>query len=452
MLLLCGIVPAQAQKQTPPEGGKPKDFKLPNKEEGKLDNGLSYTLVPFGNVPKARVSIIVKTGNIHEKEGQVWLADFVGELMKEGTTTTSGKDLSVQIARMGGSLNIGVSSNFVTISGNVLSEFVPELIQMLADVVQHPAFPESEADRLKNDLKRQLSVQSNTPQAMAGAKFFALMYPEHPYGRYFPTEEMIDSYTIEQARQFYADNFGAQRTVVYVAGKFNQKQTEDAIKANFKDWQQGPAPVYPKPAAQPKAEVAVIDRPAAPQSTLMLGLPVVDPSNPDYVALQVTNALLGGSFGSRITSNIREDKGYTYSPFSTVNSGKGVAVWYEQADVTTEHTQASLHEITKEVERLQQEAPQAEELEGIQNYQAGIFVLQNSTPQGIIGQLNFLDLHDLPDSYLTNFVQNVYAVTPEKVKEISDKYLDTDKMTLVLVGDKKEIEKQMKGDPKLKIN
>lgn len=449
LLLVCSLTPAIAQKQTPPEGGQPKDFQLPDKQEASLQNGLSYTLVPYGAVPKAQVNLIIKTGNIHEADNQVWLADFVGDLMKEGTVSTSGKDLSVKMARMGGELNIGVGSNTTTISGNVLSEFTPELIRLIADVVQNPAFPEEETERLKSDLKRQLSVQSNTPQAQARSRFFALTYPEHPYGRIFPTPEIIDAFTIEQAKQFYNNNFGAKRSALYVAGKFNEEQVEKAIEEAFANWKEGPAPFFPKANPQTAQEMALIDRSDAPQSTLMLGMPVPDPSHPDYLPLQVTNALLGGSFASRITSNIREDKGYTYSPYSTINAGKEVAVWYEQADVTTEHTRASLSEIRKEIERLQQEAPTQEELEGIQNYQSGIFVLQNSSPGGIIGQLSFLDLHDLPDNYLTNYVQNVYAVTPEKVKELTGKYLQPDKMTLVIVGDKEEIEKQMQGENKV---
>lgn len=450
LLLLSGSFHlSYAQKQTPPEGGQPKDFKLPAKEEGKLQNGLSYTLVPYGAVPKVQISLIVKTGNVHEGPDQVWLSDFTGNLMKEGTTKTSGKDLSVKVARMGGELNISVSSNFTTLSGSVLSEFAPDLIRLLAEVVQHPAFPASEAERLKNDLKRQLNVQSNRPQAMASSKFFAIMYPEHPYGRYFPTEEMINNFTIEKARQFYDTNFGAQRSNIYVVGKFNKEAVEEAIQESFRDWKKGPEVNYPAARQQTEKELAVIDRPGAPQSTLIMGLPVIDPAHPDYVPLQITNALLGGSFSSRITSNIREDKGYTYSPFSTLSTGKGVGVWYEQADVTTEHTQASIREITNEIQRMRQEAPPKEELEGIQNYQAGIYVLQNSTPNGIIGQLNFLDLHDLPESYLTNYVQNIYAITPEKIKEITQKYITPEKMTMVLVGDKKKIEQQL-NEEKLK--
>ena len=190
--------------------------------------------------------------------------------------------------------------------------------------------------------------------------------------------------------------------------------------------------------------VQLIDREGAPQSTIFYGLPVADPSNPDFVALDITNSLLGGSFGSRITSNIREDKGYTYSPTSILDDNYRSAVWYERADVSTQFTGPSLQEINKEIIRLQEEPPSQEELAGIQNYEAGLFVLQNSTPGGIIGQLIFLDIHELDDSYLANRVKNIYSVTPAQVQEMTKKYIKPSEMTLVIVGDKKVIEEQVK--------
>ena len=181
---------------------------------------------------------------------------------------------------------------------------------------------------------------------------------------------------------------------------------------------------------------------------------MVSPSHPDFTALNITNSLLGGSFGSRITSNIREDKGYTYSPRSVLGTNYQTGLWYEAADVTTDFTGASLEEIKKEIVRLQNEPPSQEELEGIQNYTAGIFVLQNSTPAGIIGQLNYLDIHDLPESDLTERVKNFYAVTPEKVQEMTQKYITPDNMTLIVVGDKAKIEQQIKDftEPVKKAN
>jgi predicted Zn-dependent peptidase len=233
-------------------------------------------------------------------------------------------------------------------------------------------------------------------------------------------------------------------------GKFDEAATQKSVEESFSAWKEGPEVSYP-PVTQIKTnEVAVIDRPKAPQTTVLIGLPTLTPKSEDYVALQVTNSLLGGSFGSRITSNIREDKGYTYSPFSTIQNQKGVSVWYEQADVTSEHTGASLQEISKEIKRLQNEPPAKEELEGIQKYMSGVFVLQNSTPGGIIGQLNFIDIHGLDDSYLTNRVKNIYSITPEKVSQMTKDHFKYEDMTLVLVGDKKLLEKQIKAHEEAK--
>jgi zinc protease len=452
IFLLTGLACATvfAQKQTPPPGGTPKDFVLPQKKINQLPNGVTSQMVQYGEIPKVSVQLIVKTGNVHEGANEVWLADLTGLLMKEGTATMDFKTISRKVAAMGGDINIGTGADQTYITGSVLSEFAPDLIRIMSDIVMNPKFPESEVERVKDDLKRQLSVDRTVPQSLASEKFFGTIYKDHPYGRVYPTVAMLDSYNIDMVKGFYDKNFGAKRTVVYVVGKFDETATAQAINDSFSAWKEGPEISYP-PVEQVKTnKVAMIDRPAAPQTTIMIGLPTLTPRDKDYVALQVTNSLLGGSFGSRITSNIREDKGYTYSPFSTINNNKGVSIWYEAADVTSEHTGASLQEISKEINRLQKEAPPKAELEGIQKYMSGIFVLQNSTPNGIINQLNFIDIHGLDDSYLTDRVKNIYAVTPEKVSQMTRDHLKYEDMTLVLVGDKKLLEKQISAHEKAK--
>ena len=152
-------------------------------------------------------------------------------------------------------------------------------------------------------------------------------------------------------------------------------------------------------------------------------MPVIDPSNPDWDRLYLMNVLLGGSFASRITSNIREQKGYTYSPQGQLSSRYRDAYWIEIADVTTTATGPALKEIIGEVDRLQAEAPSEKELKAFQNYRAGVFVLQNSSRPGIIGQLEFVDLHGLPADYLNGYVGRIYAVTPAQVQEMAKKYL-----------------------------
>ena len=438
------IVPGVGQKQTPPPGGKPKDFVLPQKKVSQLKNGLKTTMVQYGSVPKVTINLIIKTGNVNERPNEVWLADLTGELMKEGTTTMDFKTISRKVAAMGGEINIGVGGDQTFISGSVLSEFAPDLIKIMADIVMNPALPASEVDRLKSDLKRQLSVQKSQPQSQAIESFNSIIYKDHPYGRTFPTQEMLDSYTVDMVKNFYAKNFGAKRAVIYVVGKFDDPSTQKSIEESFNSWKEGPEVNYPPVTPTKSNEVSMINRTGAPQTTIIIGLPTITPQHDDYVALQVTNSLLGGSFSSRITSNIRENKGYTYSPYSTIQNHKNTSVWFEQADVTSEHTGAALQEIAKEVKTLQKEAPPKAELEGIQNYMAGVFVLQNSTPSGIINQLNFIDNHGLSDSYLTDRVKNIYAITPEKVTQMAKEHIKYEDMTLVLVGDKKLLDKQIK--------
>ena len=197
------------------------------------------------------------------------------------------------------------------------------------------------------------------------------------------------------------------------------------------------------PAPATTRAVYIIDRPGAVQSSVIIGMPVIDPTSEDYVALGVMDALLGGSFGSRITRNIREDKGYTYSPYSEVSTRYRDAYWAQNAEITTKDTGPAIKEVFAEIDRLQAEPPSAKELAGIQNFIAGTFVLQNSSRGGITSQLAFMDLHGLPASYANEYVKKVYAVTPAKVTEVARKYLTDDLATIVVVGDRKAIEPQL---------
>lgn len=444
--LSFSIVHAQ---ETPPPGGPAKDFKLSEKKKTQLANGLQSTLVQYGDLPKVTISLTVNTGSIHETATETGLAALTGDMIKQGSKTMDFKTLSKKVAAMGGTVNVGVGKEEVNISGSVLSEFAPDFIAAIADLIMNPALPANELSRLKENAKRNLAVDMTVPQSIAEDKFRKHIFKDHPYGRYFSTAKMIDGFTLQKVKDFYTKNFGAKRSALYIVGKYDEKVVNAAINKAFGKWKPGPA-IYTPP-VQPlvRQDTLIIDRKDSPQTTIILGLPTLVPKDNDYVGLLVTDALLGGSFGSRITSNIREDKGYTYSPYSSVLNRRGISVWTESADVTSEHTIAALQEIEKEIKRLQEQPPSAEELKGIQNYMAGIFVLQNSSPGGIIGQLQFLDKHGLPDSYLTSFVKNVNSITPQQVSDITKKYLDYKKMLVVMVGDEKGIKKQI-GETKAK--
>lgn len=429
----------------PPKPGTPRDFKVPEPKRFTLSNGLQVALVQWGTMPKVRVTLSMRTGNAFEKADEVWLADLTGDLLREGTTTRTAAQVSEEAARMGGSLAVSVGESSTTVGADVLTEFGSQMVGLVADVVRNPKFPESELARLKANMLRNLAVALSQPQNLASQKFRAVMYGDHPYGRVFPTDAMVKAYTLDQVRGFYKQTYGAGRSRLYVVGRFDATAVEAAIRKTFDGWDKGSEPVQTPPKPTSTRAVYIIDRPGAPQSTIILGVPTVDPSNADFIPLTVMDALLGGAFASRITKNIREDKGYTYSPTSDISVRYRDAYWSENADVTTTVTGPSIKEILAEIDKLQAEAPGKDELTGIQNYLAGTYVLQNSSRAGITNQLDYMDLHGLPPTYASTYVKQVYAVTPDQISEMAKKHLTDDKATIVIVGDRKVIEEQVKG-------
>jgi predicted Zn-dependent peptidase len=431
-------------KEKPPEPEAPRAFTVPAPTRFTLPNGLKVTLVPYGTIPKALVRLAVQTGNADDPADQVWMTDLTGDFLLEGTKTRSSRRIAEESAGMGGEVAIQALENVTTVGGQVLSEFTPAMIDLVADVARNPAFPESELARLKANLQRRLSIEKSQSQQMAAEAFRAAIYPNQPYGRTYPTPEALAGYSVANVKGYFASHFGADRATLYVVGVFDSKAAEAAARKAFEGWGKASAAAPPVPKPSGKRQLVVVDRPGASQSTVSLGMPVVDPSNKDWVPLAVTNALLGGYFGSRITANIREQKGYTYSPFSQLSVRRHGAFWVETADVTTNVTGPSVKEIFGEIDRLRAEPPSATELKGVQNYLAGTFVLNNSTRNGIANQLQFLALHGLPDSYLANYVARVHAVTPEEVTRIAKAYLKPEETTLVVVGDRKVIDEQLK--------
>jgi zinc protease len=431
--------PVSAQKQTPPEGAPPKAFTVPAHESYTLPNGLKVTLVPYGIIPKVTVSVAVDAGNIDEGSNH-GVASLTAQLLKEGTATLNSEQLANEAARMGSTLDISASEDQTVAQLDVLAEFGPDAVRLLSDLLQHPRLPESELPRLKTDALRQNAVEISRPQTIALMRFRKILYADHPYAIVLPTDAEVQKITLHDVKEFVSANFNPQRSRLYVAGRFDTAAVKKAIAETFNNWpKQGIVRAENRPSPKPQRVLDVTDRAGAPQSTVIVGLPVPPPDNPDAIPLVVTNALLGGSFNSRITANIREQKGYTYSPFSQLSRRYHDAYWAESADVTTKFTGASLKEIFAEIERLASEPPSALELKGIQNYLSGVFVLQNSSRGALVGQLQYVDLQGLGEDYLKTYVSKVNSLSPADLQRVAGQYFKPQEMTIVVVGDKSKI-------------
>lgn len=442
-LLAQGFPPA-------PSLGTPKAFKAPPSETYTLPNGMTVTLIPSGTTPKAEVSLRVYAGNLNEGT-QTWLPDLAGELMKEGAGGRSAEDIANAAASMGGDVEVGVSRLQTSVGLSVLSDRTADAVRLVADVARRPAFPAAELPRLRQNLARRLAVALSAPGPTATKLLAAAYYgPDHPYGRIVPTEAQLSAYTVEDVRAFHAKNFGARRARLYVAGRFDAAAVKAAVNAAFGDWAAGPERLSlpPKPVQGPK--VILANRPGAPQSTLRLAFRAPVAGTVDDIPMRVTNALLGGSFSSRITRNIRESKGYTYSPGSGLTFSPGDALWTFNADVTSSVTGPALKEVFHEIRELQTKAPGVEEAGGISSFLAGTFILQNGSPAALVNSLATRDALGLPGDWLDTYVPAVLGVSPAKIQATAAAQLPLDRLVLVVVGDLATVRPQLEALPELK--
>lgn len=443
-ILFVAAVSVFAQKEAPPPGGQPKAFVFPKQDTYTLSNGMKVTLVQYGAVPKVAMQAIIRAGTLNEKPEQRWISDIVATMLKDGTAKRTAEQIAKETADMGGSIFTSAATDKTTIGGEALSEFDARFVELLSDVILNPKFAPSDFDKARSNKLREIAVAKAQAGTQAWEKFREITFSGHPYASMMASEAIVQTYKLDDVRGFYNDQYGAARTHLYVVGQFDPSKVKAAIEKSFGGWKKGPDPIRNVPTIAGRRSLTTIDRPGAPQSTIYMGVPAISQSDPDFIKFMVMDSILGGSFGSRITSNIRENKGYTYSPGSFIWNRFKTGYWIESADVTTEATGASIKEILFEIDRLQKEPPSDAEMQGIKNYLVGIYVLQNSSRPGVIGQLEQMNYNELDKNYLDTYVQKLTAVTAKDVQDMAKKYLNVDRMTMVIVGDKSKIDEQLK--------
>lgn len=454
-LALTGLTPdpaaAQATasasaRETPPAPAPAKPFALPPLSEFTLANGMKVTMAQHGNVPKVTILATVRTGNIDEGEN-VWLADLTSAMMQKGAGGRDASQLAEDAAGMGGGLTLSTGLDSSAAGIDVLSEFTPVAVALVADLLQRPDFPAAELEKVRADMLRNLMVARSTPGSIAGEAFARALYPDHPYGRMFPTAQQLSGYTLDQLKAFHAGNFGATRTHLYIVGQFDPMSTRAAVEKAFGSWKAGPAPSNIPLPADPGAKVVLIDRPGAPQSTVWIGKRVAKPGY--NLGFRATSTLLGGYFSSRITRNIREDKGYTYSPGATLTQRVQGANWVEDADITAESTGPAIAEIYKEIRRMQDTPPTDAEVRGIRNYMNGTFVLGLSSRNGLAASLSNLDVLGLGKDYLNGYVTRANALQAADFQTAARRELPVGALSMVVVGPLDSVRGQLAAVPEV---
>lgn len=431
-----------------PAIGPLKPFELPKMDSYQLANGMRVTLIPYGQVPQTTISLRSFVGDL-DAGGTPWLAAITADLLKEGAGGRDGPELAEADSAMGGNLATAADANSTTVGTTVLSDRAAEAIALVADIARRPTFAADDFARIKTNRGRALAQAMADPTTIADALLLKQIFRDHPYGSPLPTSAQLEAIDLAKVRAFHAANFGARRSHLYIVGRFDPVAVRAAVEQAFGNWAAGPERKRLEATVAAGPRVLLADRPGAEQTTLRLSFPAPAVGSADEMRMGAMDALLGGSFNSRITRNIREDKGYTYSPYSSILAQPQQSAWIWRADVTPAVTGASLSEVFKEVKALQAAAPGNEEAEGMKTYRATYVMFRSTSAELLINQLRRAETLGLPADYFTHFVTRAMAVKPEEMKAIAAKTLPLDRMTLLVVGDAKTVEPQLRALPEL---
>ena len=415
------------------------DLQLPNIFDKKLANGMNISLVEYGNLPLVNMQFIINIGSLSEiKHEQQWLTSFLANYLKEGSKRYNGTNIIDLFASYGGSIDISSSDDNLFINAEVLSKFATNAIQIIADILRNPIFPIQQQRRIKDDLLRNLDLLQVDPQALTSARLNYLIFQDHPYGREFPQKNNVEKFSHSILKSFYKNAIDSTKTKVYVIGNFDINQIDHQLENSFGDWGFGNGNTVKRPKLTQQNTWSLIDREEAHQSTIKLGMRLNNFSIDDYPRLIMINALLGGTFISRITTNIREDKGYSYSPISQLSVDKQYCFWTQAADVSTEVTKESFQEIFFEINRLTQKAPSSKELNGMITHLSGLHLIRFSTPRSIISQLFFADKLNIQRSFFESYISILRDFTPQSIFDQVNKSFN-DNYFIAIAGDKKNI-------------
>jgi len=417
----------------------------PTVTEKKLDNGLTVVLVPLSNVPKVTAELTFLAGRGTGYREHPGMAQLAGRVLNEGTTSRTSRQLKEELRSIGGSMNVTVDDDATTIGSNALSEFSPKLLELLDDVAEHPAYPKSEVDLAKTNFAQEIEEQRSQPDFVANEQFEKAMFGKHPYGFVVPEPAAIAKITREGLKQFAASHYAPNNAHLIVVGDLEPNAMFSEVQKAFGAWKRGTAPPLESPSLpkREKRQIYFVDRPGSVQSTILVGAAAPPRRSPDYIPLRTANMIFGGSFYSRITRNIREDKGYTYSPFSVADLRRRAGAFYTGASVRNEVTGPTILEMLYELDRMRVLPVTKEELDSAKTYSIGTLALEMESQAGLANRINTIYTYELPRNFLVTFDEKVNALKPDDIQSASARYFDTYRGAIVIVGDYAKVKEQV---------
>lgn len=428
-----------------PAYGADRPLPVPAISKSTLPNGLPVWLVKRPSFPKVSAVLAVRGGTAADPAGMEGVSDLLAATLKEGTAKKSSRQIAEELQVIGGDLDASAGADSFVLHATSLAIGTDRLLDLLAGVALAPAFPAGEVELAKENALQELEAAEATPDYLAGKAFSKAVYGVHPYHVFSASRETIGKTTPGILRAEHARRFRPDQALLVVAGDLDETRAKAAIARAFGAWKAVGDPLPPTPASPPARtrEILLVDRPGSVQSTIVVGRPGAGVSDADWYDTAVANTIYAGAFGSRLTQNIREAKGYTYSPSGDFATRRAGSLLRMQADVRNEVTAATLLEVFYELDRMAATKPAPDELAGAKRYQAGLYLLRNQIQGAVAGTLARNWVNGLPPEALAEFVPKVNAVTAEGVQAAGRKHFLSSTQTVVVVGDAKEVRPQL---------
>jgi len=444
---ICASIALTAQapdRSHPPQPGPPAPLHLPAIQKQKLSNGLPVWVVELHKVPVAQINLVVLSGTANDPPGKYGVASLAAAMLEEGAGSRSALEIADAIDYLGADLGTATTSDLSAVRLHVPVARLADALPIMADVALRPTFPKDELDRQRQQRLTSLLQGRDDPPTISAIAFSRILYGKgHRYGTaQMGTAETIKTLTSDDLRAFYTSAFRPENAVLLAVGDITADKAMPLFEKSFGAWKASGAAASEKlpPIDEPPArQVYLVDKPGAPQSQIRIGRIGVPRSTSDYFPIQVLNTVLGGSFTSRLNMNLREVHGYAYGASSAFDMRGAAGPFYAAAGVQTDKTAEALKEFFNELNAILKPVP-AEELSRAKNYVALRFPSAFETTGDISRRLEDELVYKLSDDYFAKYVQNIQAVTAADALRVAQKYINPERVAVVVVGDLKTIE------------
>jgi zinc protease len=418
--------------------------KLPRPQEADLPNGIHLIVLEDHRVPQIQMQMLIPgAGGYYDPADAPGLAGFTSSMMLEGTATRTAQQIAQEQETMASTVMVsaGGAGEAATLTVSSLADTFDKTLALAADVVLNPSFPDAELARYKTRQRAQLVQMRMIPQYLAMERFSRVIYGDHPSGRVMPTVASIDTITRDALVAFHRTHYVPDQAIVAFVGDVTLADARKQVEAAFGTWKKAGASVPPvqDPAPAGAGRIHLVDRANSVQTSLIVGTQAINRTNPDYDVMSLLNAIIGGGPTGRLFLNLREEKGWTYGAYSSVNAPRFRGDWSASTEIKGDVTEQAVREILNEVNRTRTEPIPDKEFLDTQRSLVAHFALSLETPAAVLSNYITSRRFNLPADYWDTFPARMMAITKTQVQAAALKYLDPARLQIVAVGDAAKI-------------